>query len=730
MLRIAAAIILTLGSGHALGASPVTVTLEYANHDHLRSQPVTLEVRAMDSESSARHVVLKRSSQCPGTVNIDLDANQSWRLDALAQGYWSAPITITPGLRGSSPITIRLFDGSSVRGSFNAPKGLALPREFALRVSQIDWDSEANTVTCPIADSSFECLLPSGELDLRFRLMTAAPVYFWGVHAVAGKTLDLGAIPLRRGGTVTGRVELSERGRLETDCRVVIRPETAENLRSKSGVTRLRQMERTTRAGARGFFQFSGLEPGRYTLVATLDGFSSTVLAPFEVKDGLGTELPERIVIRRPTTVGVRVSPPLSPAGGPWHIQLARKYNGGEPLIQGALREGMVDATGGWRGSDVVPGNYDIIVLDDAGASWARQEIDVGSQETDTLIQVSLVAVEGTVQVGNTPVKGVLLFGGRSGPRRIQMSAEDDGRFMGFLPDEGTWPLDFADSEGLFTLDPVAVKLAPGEGIVRLSLNIPDTLLEGDVVDEKDQPATGAEVRIYDGPHFATVLAGEDGSFRKRGIYPGKITVEARSGDRASDQVQLVLNEGPSRPPSVHLKLRSRKEIKGIVVGPSGGVPGARVVVLPSSGGELVNSAAGPDGAFTLSLPSDVEGGSLVAFSPGLALRMMTVELESDRTLTVPLDSEFGTLNIELQGPFGAPGQQSPAIVYGTLKLPLPILFVALGPRYFVPDNRGSLRLPFMPVGNYTICSSMSASKCSVGFLGPGLELTVPLGQE
>lgn len=56
----------------------------------------------------------------------------------------------------------------------------------------------------------------------------------------------------------------------------------------------------------------------------------------------------------------------------------------------------------------------------------------------------------GRVTLGDDPLAATLWFGGRSGVRRIRFDSDEKGRFDGWLPEEGTWPVDLVSEEGVF----------------------------------------------------------------------------------------------------------------------------------------------------------------------------------------------------------------------------------------------------------------------------------------
>ena len=93
-------------------------------------------------------------------------------------------------------------------------------------------------------------------MDLRVAVNGFVPIYFWGIEP--GKRLDLGTIAVRSGASLSG-VVLDKL--LEPLGNADLRLSPAGSAAPVPALT-----AQSTRSTPAGFFQFSGLNSGRYTL--------------------------------------------------------------------------------------------------------------------------------------------------------------------------------------------------------------------------------------------------------------------------------------------------------------------------------------------------------------------------------------------------------------------------------------------------------------------------------
>lgn len=114
------------------------------------------------------------------------------------------------------------------------------------------------------------------------------------------------------------------------------------------------------------------------------------------------------------------------------------------------------------------------------------------------------------------------------------------------------------------TLDPVEVDRLPGKRAAEVSIEVPDTLLQGEVVDEAGRSVPGALVTVL-GNRGDQRMADEEGRFEFRGLRPGLRGVEAEERDRSSGVVEVMVEEDRETAP-LRLVVRENTEVKGRVV--------------------------------------------------------------------------------------------------------------------------------------------------------------------
>jgi hypothetical protein len=378
-------------------------------------------------------------------------------------------------------------------------------------------------------------------------------------------------------------------------------------------------------------------------------------------------------------------------------------------------------------------------VLGGPDSYWLNQEIDIHSGVDSVALELPVVEIEGSLSRGGTPLAATVWFGGRSESRRIRFDTDEDGYFHGFLPEEGSWPVQlFLETTGplRISLDPVEVRRPKGKRSARVDITIPDTALMGEVVDEAGHPVPDAEVWAH---HAEKVRKGEenrtstgrDGTFEIRGLPPGLVSVQAEHGQRVSDWNQVPLEERREAT-GIRLVVREGFDLLGRILSPSGPVPGAHVMGIPSLGRAGISTVAeavtGPSGEFTLSLPAGTQEISVLVTAPGFARKILKSAVTHDRTLDIPVEPAGGTLRLETPT---VSGSSTPLLVHSGVFLP---------PNLLVPKKAGGWTiLESMEIGEYSLCSGAGAvgalrqgqepprTLCVSGFLAPDGELTLIL---
>jgi len=645
----------------------------------------------------------------------------------------SAAGTQAGGVAGLQPAGI-------VKGRFEVPSGDALPVDLALElvpspVSPKVASSKA-TVACEVRKETWKCTVPAGTLDLRLKAGGYAPLYVWGSRVKPLQTVELGTLKLRRGASVVGWVETE-------DGAVPPRPSKVELAPFEAGEPdviaerRLRSTARETGVNERGFFQFDGVLPGQYSLKVTKSGFAPAQVGPVDVRADLEARMLDRIVLGRPIALDLVVEPPVDPYGQPWKIQLAAASPRTESF------KGVASAEGKWRQDGLIPGPYHLKVLSDESTQWVLEEVEVDAHRDPLEIRIPLVEVQGKVTRGKDPLAATLWFGGVSAARKVRVDSNEAGRFHGFLPQEGPWPVQLAVEEGdvRVSLDPVEIRRLPGKRAAEVEIAVPDTTLVGEVVDEAGHPVSAAQIWAN---NIGKLRRGEDnrfqsdteGKFRIRGLAPGQTAVRVEEGDRTSDWAQVALENGHESP-WLRLVLRSNTDLHGRIVSASGAVAGVQILGIPELGevgvSTGVSAVTDPSGEFVLSLPRDTRALNFLVFAPGFALKMAKAPLVPKTPLEISVETLGGGLVVELP----APGASSPTplLVHGGTFFPVQLVAPWARLQGAAPGKAGRLVLPNVEVGSWALCiggaSALRQGKtppptqCTSGFLLPNGELAL-----
>lgn len=356
------------------------------------------------------------------------------------------------------------------------------------------------------------------------------------------------------------------------------------------------------------------------------------------------------------------------------------------------------------------------------------------------------------------PLAASLSFGGRSGAVSIAAESDAEGRFTAQLAREGEWDVDVVASEPKIfrRLRKVPVSREPGTSRAWVEIELADTVLEGEVVDEAGTAVPEAAVLVLVFPAVempSTVRTDENGHFELRGFEPGAFRLEARAkgkfGQRTSETVEVHIDEEKSRA-EVKLVVRDVLEIRGRVVGSGGsGVPGASILARP-----VLTTGVAP--LIPPQTMTDVAGGFVLSFSPGvsqadttiiargflLTRRQLSVDPSQEWNVLLEPATNGGELKLVFPQPIGDgfEGKSHPFVVHdGTIDYDLGLL----GRWAYtngVQPTKGALIAPAMPAGSYALCRSLPRSpeekegnsppggECVSGFLAPEGELSLELG--
>ncbi len=134
---------------------------------------------------------------------------------------------------------------------------------------------------------------------------------------------------------------------------------------------------------------------------------------------------------------------------------------------------------------DVEPQEAKLEVRDADGREWLAVLVDVYPERAELFLLIDLVPVEGILRFGDAPLAGLVAFGWTNSGPRIGMRSGKDGKFAGFLPDEGNWSVALADQQGqpLGARPQTAeVRRRPGKTVAEVAIRVPPTTLTGRVI--------------------------------------------------------------------------------------------------------------------------------------------------------------------------------------------------------------------------------------------------------
>lgn len=576
-------------------------------------------------------------------------------------------------------------------------------------------------VECAVEKRVFTCSLPVGVFDLRLQLAEASPSFYWQVGVPSEGTVDLGEVPVRPGGAITGWSAVSE-------VSLVLRPAVVQEPRARSEKDRLRARSIRTSVDESGRFAISAIPAGIYDLFVepqTGSEWASKKLAGIAVEEGEELALGP---IRLDPTLGVTVflNPPIDPYGQPWRVRLSQAIR--PRHYEQVPAPDVADDGGVWELTGLVPGPYVLEVGTELDPRWSHRNLELEPGGGDLLLDIGLdyVPLVGSVVTADgDPVRGVTLwFGGRYGPEAIRMDADADGVFRGYVPHEGRWPLEIARSgiEGTMILEPIDLESPPGGEDVELEIELPDTRVAGRVLNEQGHPVTGAVVQVVNAERRrreVQIVTDDEGRFEVVGVRPGPLLVQASHQESQSDWHSVQAVDGMTSA-DLSVILHTPHRLSGMVAGPTGPMMGAVLFAMPRSGtilpGRMVRQVTDSRGSFQLPLPAGTTTFDLIVLAPGSAARVFPVTL--DPSGETPLDVVV-----------------EPAASGGVLTLDLgdrPMSQVILGHRgakvSLLPlmewgrpsDSDGRFVLPAMEWGDYQVCTGSPAGEglnCSTGQL-------------
>ena len=680
----------------------------------------TTAIVVLTPEAGSGHERKTVEVAVPGRVQVDLSPDVKWSVELDSRELWTRPFNLTPVAGAEHALEIR--PAGTVKGRLVDENGILTRAELTVGFAAAGQPlpMAPDTSRCITDDSGrFTCTLPLGRYDLRFKTAQRVPFYRWD-HEVTRSPTDAGDVRTSRGGTIAGYLSTGDLPEDPKALRIIVRPSTPPGQPSVSVMTAPSAQVHTR---PNGFFHTAPLPPGVYDVVAEVRGRGIAPVPAIRVLEGLEARLPRPLVLEPQSSVVITVTPPQSPAGPPWRLELLRS---GPQGMQSAAR-GTASNEGTFVAENLAAGAYHVVISDETNSRWAVQPLDVTPLAREASIRIPLVYTEGTLRRAGEPVKGALYFGGVQATPSIHIQTDDQGAFRGMLPRAGQWDVDVivAPSPDVLALEST-VKLDEEAGVARAEVVIPDTLLEGMVVDTAGTPVPQSDVTLARGPRrLAVAVTNAQGRFAVRGLTAGAADVVAMAGGARSVPMSVVVAEGPQ--PPLRIVVHKLSALRSQVVGPAGPIPGARIAICPEGGGQVSQSVADSEGFFTAMGQPPVPRLNVAVHSPGLALLLRTIRgAPPQLPPQLTLSSSTGVLEIN--------GEARIAFIESAnAQIPVHLAFMLLAPGAAMEREWRWVRLPDLPPGQYRACSvePPAAPVCASGWLAPGatLQLKIPASQ-
>lgn len=684
---------------------------------------------------------------------IDLPTGR-WRLAVSGPAVWVEDklVDIRPGgqevaLRGwrAGQVVARLtgprqpMDASRLRVAFR-PSPAASARSGAAPLP------DQGLGACHAKATRIECTFPLGLLDLRASAEGFAPVYRWSVAVRPGATTDLGSMRLDPGASVSGFV-VDQGDEPRPGVRVALLTPEGDAVTRKAGEGNLEPMEASS--DGRGFFQITGLAAGQYELMAVSHD-KKTASTVVQTEAEAEVRLDDALILSDPAPVDVNVEPPTHPSGASWTIVFQNlDRSPSDTSVRLAVPEG-----GSLHLDSLASGGY-LLLLEVDDNRYHAEQVEVRPPATRVDVRLDLVRLRGRVQLGAKPLAASLVFGGKHGLASVELRSSEEGAFEGYLPNAGPWPVDVDAKSPPVRRSLTGVELEdPQDGVYGARIELPNTQIVGDVVDEMRDPVVPAIVNVKplgsEDSLFQTMVDPK-GHFELWGLPEEPLLVAASAhGDLEADPQFVTPSSGDS-PSNVQLVLRPQKRLKARVLRRTTGEPVAGAFVKVTPLGQLPTmlsplSWSEADGRFEALLPPGTQAVDVTLGSASDSIQMTRIDPVKDSETILSLEPGGGLLLLDY--PERETGQSRQLILFhgGAAESAIALHRIASrsepgGAGKGLATQEGEHRriaLKSLAPGDYVACllpaappsleqRPLSRAECAAGTLMPGGELLLVL---
>jgi Carboxypeptidase regulatory-like domain len=735
--RASLASLLIVGFATSVSATNLRVPVSFRQGTVFKRAEVRVILTPIKVEGRDRSQVREGTIEAPGLLSFYDTPKGTWMIEVRAPGLWHEPIVRT--LDDSTvEIPFRMWPTATIAGTIKVPKGQDVPKEMLVRFQSSPSVSESGRVAvtemkCPVRDGEWSCEVPAGQVDLRLRAQRYRTEFRWDVSLKPGERRDFGVLELRQATTLVGSVRAPRDAKIDlAEVKVLLEP--VEIAEAASEGVRKGMRSFGAKANSRGFFQLDGAGPGDYNVTAVAGKLVSPSVRVKLAADR-ETELLDPLVLAPLRALSIRVIPPLDPTLRPWRLT----------LIQDASAKGSIQIVdqrrasedGVWKRQDLREGQYKLHVESDDGARWLAKKFDIEGRDADVIADIPTIDVRGRLSIGKKGIAGTVIFGGESGETRVSMRSDTEGNFRGLLPKREWLEITVtSDSPSLKrTLTGIDVR-AGNDGKARVDIELPETRLVGEVVDDAGKPVERAIVYVDDdGSDWRVDVKVEHGVFELSGYPPGRLTLQASAYMRSSEVQRVQLRNGETQ----HVRLVVRKDdiLAGRVFSAGGPVGGANVIVRPTDTQPMVviPFATNANGEFAAIVPRGTREADVIVEAYGYGAKIFHLTFPPDgKPIEIPLDPNGGSLVVDAPE-FDQDGKRlSHSIVHGGAAWRVWTFRSAASEP--APKGRIRVRIPLIEGGLYSLCLVTDAAKqantapldrCVDGFLPPLGELTLQL---
>lgn len=669
----------------------------------------------------------------PWEGRLDLDPLRTWKIKALAEGFWAPEKTWEPGQ--PTNLDVHLEPASKIAGrlELSAAEDATPPldlqgwlnRTAVAKEKKPQWQS----IDCVLVGTHFQCDLPISTLDLKLLSAGHVPVYRWGLE-VGIEPLDLGKIPMHRGGSVSGHVVAEEVAEENAPIFLSLIPRTTgfQAEAAERHRTQLRALQ--TEANDKGFFTLGPVPAGGYDLEAITAGLAAQRVENLDLTTAQEIILDDVIELVRSPGLDVYITPPVGPEQQPWAVTLMRPRSNSNTYE--TLNRSGAAFDGHWHLDAVPSGPYRLEVRDHRNSTWLVREFQLDPLREPLFLELDSVAIQGTLSLGGEPSGGVVIFGTRQRRPNVAVTVKE-GFFEAVLPREGEWNIEVElERAGRYSVlaEPVTIEQNAGGSYVSVDIELPDTLLEGEVL-QAGELVSNAFVFVrgeLDGNKtiIAKVRTDEDGVFSLQGLKPENLEVAAYLGafDPASGWVQVDLKEDIAAP-YLKLELLDKVAFQAQIISSHGPVAGAKIFVESRSSSLMTSwpaeAISQSDGVAHIRLPEESRGSQvlLMTLGAGYGFVMQHAQL-GDQVIPVTLSPAKGILILKYpRGTLHSNGVAVPVLT---------VITKLLSANQATANPEGGVIFKGMAVGEYRQCSeSGQGQDCDGGILTSGgtLELDI-----